>query len=53
MDSTDDLPLTTSIPIFGRLVYGLGRNASYAAAKKGDIPTIDVAGSNGFRFVWR
>jgi len=33
---------TTSVPIAGRLCYGLSRNASYSAAKKGDIPTIKV-----------
>jgi hypothetical protein len=31
---------TASVPDVGRIVYGLSRNASYAAAKRGDIPTI-------------
>jgi hypothetical protein len=36
---------TASVPDVGRVCYGLCRNASYAAAKKGDIPTIRVGGS--------
>ena len=31
---------TLSVPKAGRDYYDLGRNASYAAAKRGDIPTI-------------
>jgi hypothetical protein len=38
----DDRPLTISIPQAGRLYFGLGRNGSYAAAKRGDIPTLRV-----------
>ena len=33
---------TLSVPTAGRLYYGLGRNASYSAAKRGDIPVIRV-----------
>jgi hypothetical protein len=33
---------TIDVPEAGRLYYGLSRNASYAAAKRGDIPTIQV-----------
>jgi hypothetical protein len=36
---------TVSIPEAGRVCFGLARQASYAAAKKGDIPTIKVGGS--------
>jgi hypothetical protein len=36
---------TASVPDVGRVCYGLCRNASYAAAKKGDIPTIKIGGS--------
>jgi hypothetical protein len=32
-------PLTYSIPFAGSLV-GIGKNASYAAARRGEIPTI-------------
>lgn len=32
------------IPDAGRLFFGLGRNASYDAAKRGDIETIEVGG---------
>ncbi len=31
---------TLTVPEAGRLYYGLGRNASYDAARRGDIPTI-------------
>jgi hypothetical protein len=33
---------TLSVPEAGREYYDLGRNASYAAAKRGDIPTIRI-----------
>lgn len=33
---------TLTVPEAGRLYYGLGRNASYAAALRGDIPTIRI-----------
>ena len=35
---------TISIPEAGARYYGLSRNASYDAAKRGDIPTIKVGG---------
>src|SRR5262245_31706527 len=38
--STDEQPKTLPVPEAGRRYFGLGRNASYAAAKRGDIPTI-------------
>lgn len=36
--------LTMSIPEAGKLVAGLGRSASYAAASRGDIPIIKIGG---------
>jgi hypothetical protein len=33
---------TLSIPEAGSLYFGLSRNGSYDAAKRGDIPTIRV-----------
>jgi hypothetical protein len=33
---------TLSVPEAGRDYYDLGRNAAYAAAKRGDIPTIRI-----------
>jgi hypothetical protein len=33
---------TMSVPAAGKRYYGLGRNGSYAAAKRGDIPVIQV-----------
>jgi len=35
-------PLTMSVPAAGKKYYGLSRNGSYDAAKRGDIPTIKV-----------
>jgi hypothetical protein len=31
---------TLSVPEAGQQYFGLGRNAAYAAAKRGDLPTI-------------
>ena len=35
-------PKTMTVPEAGKLYYGLGRNAAYAAAVRGDIPTIKI-----------
>lgn len=35
-------PKTISVPVAGRDYYGLSRNASYAAAKRKEIPTIKI-----------
>jgi hypothetical protein len=35
-------PLTISVPDAGKKYFGLSRNASYAAASRGDIPTIRI-----------
>ena len=40
----EETPWTMSVPAAGKKYYGLGRNASYRAAAKGDIPTVDVGG---------
>jgi hypothetical protein len=37
-----EIAMTISIPEAGRKYYGLSRNASYEAAKRGEIPTINV-----------
>jgi hypothetical protein len=37
-------PKTMSVPEAGRVYFSLGRNASYDAAARGDIPTIRVGG---------
>lgn len=39
----EDVP-TLQVPVAGRLAFGLGKSASYAAAKAGDLPTIRVNG---------
>ena len=33
---------TADVPDVGRVCYGLSRNGSYAAAARGEIPTIKV-----------
>ena len=35
-------PKTMTVPEAGRVYFGLGRNGSYDAAKRGDIPTIKI-----------
>ncbi len=36
--------LTVPVTVAGRAL-GLGRNAAYAAAKRGDLPTIKIGGA--------
>jgi Helix-turn-helix domain len=38
----EDTPLTITIPEAGRKYFGLCRNASYAAARRGEIPTVKI-----------
>jgi hypothetical protein len=38
----DEAPLTLSVPEAGRRYYGLSRNGSYDAARRGELPTISV-----------
>jgi hypothetical protein len=35
-------PLTISVPEAGKRYFNMSRNASYAAAKRGDIPNIRI-----------
>ena len=35
---------TLSVPKAGRVYFDLGRNASYDAAKRGEIPVIKIGG---------
>jgi hypothetical protein len=35
-------PQTLTIPEAGKTYFGLSRNGSYAAAKRGEIPTIKI-----------
>jgi hypothetical protein len=37
-----DEPKTLTVPEAGRRYFDLGRNASYEAARRGDIPTIRI-----------
>ena len=38
----DEAPLTITVPEAGKRDFNLSRDASYAAAQRGDIPTIRV-----------
>jgi hypothetical protein len=38
----DQARKTLTVPEAGRVYYSLGRNASYEAARRGDIPTIKI-----------
>ncbi len=40
--SMETKPWTISVPEAGRKYYGIGRDASYEAAKRGEIPFIQV-----------
>ena len=33
---------TADVPSVGRVCFGMGKNASYDAAKRGEIPTIQI-----------
>jgi hypothetical protein len=35
-------PKTLTVPEAGRAYFGLGRNAAYDAARRGDIPSIRI-----------
>ena len=37
-----DKPKTMTVPEAGKEYFGLSRNASYAAAERGDLPTIRI-----------
>jgi hypothetical protein len=39
-ETSEGQPKTLSVPEVGRRYFGLGRGASYAAAARGEIPTI-------------
>ncbi len=39
---TAKIPKTISVPEAGKAYYDLSKNASYEAARRGDIPTIQV-----------
>jgi hypothetical protein len=44
MDTSDCLPITTSVPEYGLIALDLQRSGSYEAAKAGVFPVIEVQG---------
>ena len=38
----EERPLTLSVPDAGRIYFGMGKNASYAAAEKGELPVVRI-----------
>jgi hypothetical protein len=42
MGPPHEAPKTLSVPQAGRVYFDLGRNASYEAARRGEIPTIRI-----------
>jgi hypothetical protein len=42
MSTTKEKSWTISVPEAGARYYGLSTNGSYAAAKRGEIPTVQV-----------
>jgi hypothetical protein len=41
-DVTEEAPRTLSVPNAGKRYFDLGRGAAYAAAARGEIPTIRI-----------
>jgi hypothetical protein len=39
---SENTPITISVPEAGKRYFGLSRNGSYDAARRGDIPTIKI-----------
>jgi len=42
--AANEVPYTESVPELGRRLLGLGRQSSYAAARRGEIPTVRIGG---------
>ena len=38
----DELPLTITVPEAGKRYFSMSRGASYAAAERGEIPTVRI-----------
>jgi hypothetical protein len=43
-ENPEELPLALDVPAAGKAAYNLGRARSYAAAKDGSLPTVEIAG---------
>lgn len=44
LDDVGRLPVTMTVPEYGERVLGLSRGSSYAAAHRGDFPTVRLGG---------
>jgi hypothetical protein len=42
VEQTAKMPKTISVPEAGKIYYGLSKNGSYEAARRGDIETIRI-----------
>jgi len=42
ISADQDTPKTISVPAAGRRYFDLGKNASYAAAARGEIPVLKI-----------
>ncbi len=42
MEQNAKMPKTMSVPEAGKVYFNLSRNGSYEAARRGDIPTMQV-----------
>jgi len=42
--SDDEKPFTMSVPDAGKKYFGLGKNASYEAARRGQMPVFWIGG---------
>jgi excisionase family DNA binding protein len=38
----DEAPLTITVPEAGKRYFGISRGAAYAAAERGEIPTVRI-----------
>lgn len=39
-----ELPVTVAVPLYAKLTFAMSEDTAYAAAKRGDIPTIKIGG---------
>ena len=42
MSNSGEIPITVSVPVFGRVALGVGRDSAYEAARRGVFPVVEV-----------